>query len=187
MKTLIPLVALFFLMFSCKPTDQPGPKDPNPGDLTAKSNQVSMTAKRDGQDWEASFVLVQQAAHTDSKGEFHQFIIQGKTQGETEDPGILMSVTRYGTQNYGTGTYDVKDFFSDNSGDRLATLLYKTDDNKLFFLDNSDPETRAEFTVQSLNGDKASGTWSMKLKAVDGTYTEFTNGEFKTNNYEDFE
>lgn len=171
-------------MVACTPTD--GPDDPKkddalPGELTAKSSNVFMRAQLNGQSWEAAFVQTKQSAGTDSKGEYHIFTLIGREGEESSDPLLSIGLTRYEDGLYSTGNYNVKDLWTNQSDKYAGNLLY--DAETLYSLDLNDPETYASFSISSINGNKISGTFSMKLRAFNGDYMEFTNGTFESDNY----
>ncbi|MEL6650169.1 MAG: hypothetical protein AAFP02_04925 [Bacteroidota bacterium] len=177
------LLSLLFL-FACQPTDTPDdPKvdDPLPGELTAKSSSVKMQAMQNGAAWEAEFVQTKQSQGTDSKGEYHIFTLIGREGAENADPLLSIGLTRYGAAAFTTGTYDVKDLWLNASDTHAGNLLYDTE--TLYSLDLNDPETYASFSINSISGNKITGSFQMKLKAFNGSYVEFTDGTFESDNY----
>ncbi|MEL7531020.1 MAG: hypothetical protein AAFN10_06920 [Bacteroidota bacterium] len=176
---------LFLLILAaCQPTDGPDdPKneDPLPGELTAKSSSVFMRAQLNGQSWEAEFVQSKQSNGTDSKGEYHIFTLIGREGAENSDPMLSIGLTRYEDGPFAAATYDIKEFWTNASDKYAGNLLY--DAETLYSLDLNDPETYASFTINSINGNKISGSFSMKLRAFNGDYMEFTNGSFESDNY----
>ncbi|MFK7920386.1 MAG: hypothetical protein AB8H47_00440 [Bacteroidia bacterium] len=175
---------LLMILVACQNPDGPSdPKkeDPLAGELTSKSSSVFMRAQLNGQSWEAAFVQTKQSSGTDSKGEYHIFTLIGREGEENSEPMISLGLTRYGEGLYTTGTYDIKELWTNSSDKYAGNLLY--DAETLYSLDLNDPETYASITIDNINGDKISGSFKMKLRAFNGEYREFSNGVFESDNY----